>query len=314
MSLFDGMCALVTGSATGLGAATAIGLARGGARVVVNYRSSAREAEETADLCRAANAVVKLVQADVASDEDCRRLAAAASEWGRLNTLVNNASATKHVANPADLDALSAEDFQRLYAVNTIGPFQMIRAARSLLEAGARAAGHPSSVVNVSSVAALNGTGSSIAYVASKSALNAMTLSLARACPADSGERALPGLHGHAVVDERCGSRGGRQASRDRQVGGPVAGGLQARGHGRGGHVPRRARLASRDRNNHSGRCGAASAGSRRCDGRPALTVSPGPPHRSLRPTRPGLWLVHRRLRHPRSQEAKGVLDSLIIA
>jgi len=174
MSLFDGMCALVTGSATGLGAATAIGLARGGARVVVNYRSSAREAEETADLCRAANAVVKLVQADVASDEDCRRLAAAASEWGRLNTLVNNASATKHVANPADLDALSAEDFQRLYAVNTIGPFQMIRAARSLLEAGARAAGHPSSVVNVSSVAALNGTGSSIAYVASKSALNAL--------------------------------------------------------------------------------------------------------------------------------------------
>jgi len=211
MSLFDGMCALVTGSATGLGAATAIGLARGGARVVVNYRSSAREAEETADLCRAANAVVKLVQADVASDEDCRRLAAAASEWGRLNTLVNNASATKHVANPADLDALSAEDFQRLYAVNTIGPFQMIRAARSLLEAGARAAGHPSSVVNVSSVAALNGTGSSIAYVASKSALNAMTLSLARACPADSGERACPGY-----MDTPWWTRGVGQEGADR--------------------------------------------------------------------------------------------------
>jgi NAD(P)-dependent dehydrogenase (short-subunit alcohol dehydrogenase family) len=60
----------------------------------------AREAEKTADFCRSANAVVKVVQADIAIDEDCRRLAAAASEWGRLDILVNNASATKHVANP----------------------------------------------------------------------------------------------------------------------------------------------------------------------------------------------------------------------
>ena len=91
MSSFDGMCALVTGSASGLGAATAVALARGGARVIVNYRSSAREAEATADLCREANATVKVVQADVAIDEDCRRLVAAASEWGRLDILVNNA-------------------------------------------------------------------------------------------------------------------------------------------------------------------------------------------------------------------------------
>ena len=114
MNSFDGLCALVTGSATGLGAATAVAFARGGARVIVNYRSSAREAEETADLCRTANAAVKVVQADVAIDEDCRRLAAAASEWGRLDILINNASATKHAARPADLDALSADDFHRL--------------------------------------------------------------------------------------------------------------------------------------------------------------------------------------------------------
>ena len=114
MSSFDGMCALVTGSASGLGAATAIALARGGARVVINYRASAREAEATADLCRAANATVKVVQADVAVDADCRRAAAAASDWGRLDILVNNASATKHVANSADLDALSADDFHRI--------------------------------------------------------------------------------------------------------------------------------------------------------------------------------------------------------
>jgi NAD(P)-dependent dehydrogenase (short-subunit alcohol dehydrogenase family) len=180
MGSFDGMCALVTGSATGLGAATTVALARGGARVIVNYRASAKEAEKTADLCRAAGAAIKVIQADVASDEDCRRLAAAATEWGRLDILVNNASATKHVANSADLDALSAEDFHGLFAVNTIGPFQMIRATRPLLEAAARTAEHPSSVVNVSSAAVFNATGSSIAYVASKAALNTMTSSLAR--------------------------------------------------------------------------------------------------------------------------------------
>jgi 3-oxoacyl-[acyl-carrier protein] reductase len=180
MNSLDGMCALITGSASGLGAATAVALARGGARVIVNYRSSAREAEETADLCRAVAAAVKVVQADVAIDEDCRRLAGVASEWGRLDILINNASTTKHVANPGDLDALSPEDFQRIFAVNTIGPFQMVRAARSLLDDGARVAGCPSSVVNVSSVAAFNGSGSSIAYAASKAALNTITLSLAR--------------------------------------------------------------------------------------------------------------------------------------
>ena len=67
MSSFDGMCALVTGSATGLGAATAVALARNGGRVIVNYRASVKEAEETADLCRAANAEVRVVQADVAA-------------------------------------------------------------------------------------------------------------------------------------------------------------------------------------------------------------------------------------------------------
>jgi len=76
---------------------------------------------------------------------------------------------------------LSAEDFQRLFGVNSIGPFQMVRAARPLLEAGAKASGHASAVVNVSSVAGISGIGSSVAYVASKAALNTMTISLARA-------------------------------------------------------------------------------------------------------------------------------------
>jgi 3-oxoacyl-[acyl-carrier protein] reductase len=176
----DGLCAVITGSASGLGAATAAILAKGGARIVVNYSSSQKEAEETADLCRTAGADVVVVQGDVSRDEDCKKIVAAAAPWGHLDVLINNAGITKHLVHH-DLDGLSAEDFQRLFGVNTIGPFQMVRAARSLLEAGAKATGHASAVVNVSSVAGISGGGSSVAYAASKGALNTMTLSLARA-------------------------------------------------------------------------------------------------------------------------------------
>ena len=174
------MCVAVTGSASGLGAATALMLAKQGARVIINYASSKAEAEQTAELCRAAGGEAIVVQGDVARDDDCRKIVAAAAPWGRLDALINNAGTTKHVAHK-DLDGLSAEDFQRLYAVNTVGPFQMVRAARALLEAGAKASGRASAVVNVSSAAGINGGGSSIAYAASKGALNTMTLSLSRA-------------------------------------------------------------------------------------------------------------------------------------
>jgi NAD(P)-dependent dehydrogenase (short-subunit alcohol dehydrogenase family) len=176
----QGLCAIVTGSASGLGAATAAILATDGARIVINYSSSHKEAEETADLCRKAGAEVVVVQGDVSRDEDCRKIVAAAAPWGRVDALINNAGTTKHMEH-GNLDGLSAEDFQRLYGVNTIGPFQMVRAARSLLEAAAKARDGTATVVNVSSVAGISGVGSSIAYAASKGALNTMTLSLSRA-------------------------------------------------------------------------------------------------------------------------------------
>jgi 3-oxoacyl-[acyl-carrier protein] reductase len=173
---FDGKVVLVTGSSTGLGAAIAIGAAQRGARaVVVNYANSAKEAEATADLCRAAGAEVAVVQGDVAEDEDCRKIAAAAAKFGKIDALANNAGITKMAPNHGDLDALSKDDFFRLYAVNTVGPFQMIRATRALLEASGKA-----SVLMTSSIAAVTGVGSSVAYAASKGALNTMTIALAR--------------------------------------------------------------------------------------------------------------------------------------
>jgi NAD(P)-dependent dehydrogenase (short-subunit alcohol dehydrogenase family) len=177
----DGLCVVITGSASGLGAATAAILAKDGARIVINYSSSQKEAEATAELCRDAGATeVIVVQGDVSKDDDCKNIVTAAQHWGRIDALINNAGMTKHVPHH-DLDGLSAEDFQRIYAVNTIGPYQMVRAARALLEAGAKASGRASAVVNVSSMAGITGGGSSVAYAASKGALNSMTLSLGRA-------------------------------------------------------------------------------------------------------------------------------------
>ncbi|MBV8926716.1 MAG: SDR family oxidoreductase [Bradyrhizobium sp.] len=177
----DGLCVIVTGSASGLGAATAGILARGGARIVINYSNSKNEAEAAAAACHKAGAAeVVVVQGDVARDEDCRKIVAAAAPFGKLDALINNAGTTKHVAHDK-LDELSAEDFQRIFAVNTIGPYQMIRAARPLLEAAAKASGRTAAVVNISSIAGISGGGSSVAYAASKGALNTMTLSLARA-------------------------------------------------------------------------------------------------------------------------------------
>jgi len=175
---FDGQVIIVTGASTGLGRAIAVEVASRGARaVIINYASSATEAEETARLVSAHGAEAILQQGDVSKDEDCRAIAAAAAKFGRVDALFNNAGMTKMVPNHADLDGLTSDDFLRLYSVNVVGSFQMVRACRALLES----APAPGAVVMTSSIAAAIGIGSSVAYAASKGAMNTMTLSLARA-------------------------------------------------------------------------------------------------------------------------------------
>ena len=174
---YEDFVVVVTGASTGLGRAIAVEVARQGAKaVVINYAHSRDEAEETARLIREAGAEAVTVQGDVAKDEDCRAIAAAAEPFGRIDTLFNNAGTTRF-AGHADLAAVSGQDFLDLYAVNVVGAFQMVRACRSLLEA----APQPGAVVNTASIAGVTGIGSSVPYAASKGALNTMTLSLARA-------------------------------------------------------------------------------------------------------------------------------------
>jgi 3-oxoacyl-[acyl-carrier protein] reductase len=189
MNTPDRKVALVTGSATGVGAATALQLARRGWNVVVNYSRSVTEAEATEAACRDAGADTLLLRADVAQDADCRALVATTVErWGRLDALVNNAGVSVF-GDAAAWDALDVEAFQRIYAVNTIGSFQMVRACAPHLKA-ARGC-----IVNVSSIAGMLGIGSSVPYIASKGALNAMTLHLARTLAPEVRVNAVcPGL------------------------------------------------------------------------------------------------------------------------
>lgn len=173
---FDGKIVLVTGASTGLGAALAVGAAARGAKaVIINYAKSAAEAEATGAAVRAAGADAVLARGDVSDDAACRAIVAMAEPYGRIDALANNAGMTKFAPAHGDLDALTSEDFLKLYAVNVVGPFQMLRAAQPLLESAERA-----SVLMVSSIAGVTGIGSSLAYAASKGALNTMTLSLAR--------------------------------------------------------------------------------------------------------------------------------------
>lgn len=176
---------IVTGSATGIGAAAAEQLAGLGANVVINYTRSQAEAKETQAACEALGARTLLCQADVADDAQCRRMAAEAFEhFGRLDGLINNAGTTAFAAHD-DLEALSAEDFRRIYDVNVIGVYQMTRATVDYLRRDAGGRGMSAGIVNTSSIAGTMGVGSSIAYAASKGALNTMTLSLARALGPD---------------------------------------------------------------------------------------------------------------------------------
>ena len=174
---FGNKVVLVTGASTGLGAALAVGAATRGAKaVIINYVRSQAEAEATAEAVRAAGAEAVLAQGDVADDAACRAIAEKAAPFGRIDALANNAGVTKFAPAHGDLHALERADFERIFSVNVIGPFQMLRAAQHLLEASERAA-----VLMVSSIAGVTGIGSSVAYAASKGALNTRTLSLARA-------------------------------------------------------------------------------------------------------------------------------------
>ena len=170
-----GKSAIVTGSAVGVGRATAVELAKRGANVVVNYSRSEQEAKETVAEVERQGAKALLVRADVSQDQEVRDMVRQTLDaFGSLHVLVNNAATTAFV-NFADLEGLSEEQWDRILAVNLKGPFFCARAvAGPMKEAGEGA------IVNISSIAGVRAVGSSIAYAASKAGLINLTVALAR--------------------------------------------------------------------------------------------------------------------------------------
>jgi len=186
----QGKVALVTGAATGMGAAIAKLFAAEGARVAVNYRASEVEAREVVKQISEQGGEAVAVQADVAVESEVARMVASIDErWGRLDILVNNAGWSQVVSH-GDLDALTDEIWDRTLSVNLKAPFYCVRQAVGLMR---RSGGGV--VVNNSSASAWHAAGSSIAYSAAKAGVVNMTKSLARALAPEIRVNAFaPGL------------------------------------------------------------------------------------------------------------------------
>ena len=165
--------ALVTGASSGIGRAAALALAKAGFDVTINYSRSEDAARETARLTESQGARTLLACCDVSDDSGVRQmLEAVEREFGRLDALVNNAGTTSNV-KPKDLDAMTLEEWDRVFRVNVRGVFQVTRAAVPLL----RKAG--GSVVNTASIVGLRPGPQPLPYAASKAALINLTKLLA---------------------------------------------------------------------------------------------------------------------------------------
>ena len=186
MGELDGRVAIVTGSSSGIGEATARRLAALGCRVVVNSATSVEAGEAVAE---SLPTEAVYVQADISDQAQGQAIVGRTLErFGRLDILVNNAGWTRLVDH-ADLDALTDEIFRRTFEVNVFGTWWLTRAAMPFL----RQSPDPN-VVMISSVAGVRPVGSSIAYAMSKAALNHLVALLAKSCGPVRVNAVAPGL------------------------------------------------------------------------------------------------------------------------
>jgi 3-oxoacyl-[acyl-carrier protein] reductase len=165
--------ALVTGASSGIGRAAVLALAEAGFDVTINYSGNAAGAERTAELAGALGAKTLVVRCDVSDDPGVRAmLAQHQAAFGRLDALVNNAGTTTNVA-PKNFDAMTAEEWDRVFAVNVRGVFQVTRASVAMLREA------KGSVVNTASIVGLRPGPQPLPYAASKASVVSLTKLLA---------------------------------------------------------------------------------------------------------------------------------------
>ena len=173
MGSLDGRTALITGASRGIGRATAVRLAKDGAKIAVNYRGNAGAAEETKRLVEQAGSSATLVQGDVSVEADADRVVkeAVAAGGGKLDILVNNAGTTRDDL----LIRMTAEQWDTVLDLNLRGAFLVTRAAmRPMMKQ------RYGRIVNVSSVAGVSGNAGQANYASAKAGLIGFTKTVAR--------------------------------------------------------------------------------------------------------------------------------------
>lgn len=182
--------ALITGSTSGIGAATARRLARDGYKVALHSRSSAEVGKRMADELAGAS----YHQADLADEQAARGLVAAVlKQHGRLDVLVNNAGQSIRIPH-TDLKAATPAVWRRMLDVNLIAPFVLVTEAEPALRKSADG-GRPASIVNIGTHAGARPKGASIPYATAKAGLHHVTRLLALALgPAIRVNCVAPGL------------------------------------------------------------------------------------------------------------------------
>jgi 3-oxoacyl-[acyl-carrier protein] reductase len=165
--------ALVTGAATGIGRSAVLALAGAGYDVVLNYGSSEKAAREAAAEAEKLGAKTLVVRCDVSDESGVRSMVSKIKEtFGKLHVLVNNAGTTASW-KPRDLETLSLEEWDRVFAVNVRGLFQVTRACVPLLKES------KGCVVNTASIVGLRPGPQPLPYAASKAAVVNLTKTLA---------------------------------------------------------------------------------------------------------------------------------------
>jgi 3-oxoacyl-[acyl-carrier protein] reductase len=172
MTNLSGKTALVTGASRGIGRASALALAKAGARVVVHYGSAAKEAEAVVSEITKAGGRADAVGADLSAPDGPHKLArqVRALVGDRLDIVVANAGITKS----ATIEATTIEDFDRLFAVNVRAPFFLVQQLLPILASGG-------SIILLSSVGARAAVGTLSAYSATKGAIDTLVKHFASA-------------------------------------------------------------------------------------------------------------------------------------
>ncbi len=163
---------LITGAGKGIGRATALELAKNGAKIVVNYNSSEREAAEVSNKIKELGVEVIMIKADISKFKEVSEMVdKVIKRFGRIDVLINNAG----MIEQAKFDNITEEMWNKILDVNLKGVFNCIKATLPYMKEN-----KGGKIVNVSSIAGIAGSLANAAYGAAKAGVINMTKTLSR--------------------------------------------------------------------------------------------------------------------------------------